>query len=461
MKKVSDTHVVAEKPKLLIVDDEESIRTQLKWALSKVYQVLTAEDRPSALATFLSERPEVVILDLGLPPHPDAVSEGFAALEAMRREDELVKIIVSSGRSEKENALEAIGRGAYDFLPKPVQVDELKLILSRAFHVARLEREFRDLQHRVAAGSFEGMIGTSPQIQEVFGAIRKVSTTDAPVLITGENGTGKELAALAIHRSGSRSDGPFIAINCGAIPESLLESELFGHEKGAFTGAHIQRKGRVELARGGTLFLDEIGDLSGPLQVKLLRFLQEHRIERIGGREQIDVDVRVIAATNRDLKVAMREGRFREDLYYRLGVVVIPLPPLRERQGDIPLLATTLLQRYGAEARRKISAFTPQALRAMERYQWPGNVREMENRVKRAVIMAEGTKITPADLDLDSGPAKYEGTTLKEVREDVEKEFVQRALKRHNGNVTRAAAELDISRPTMYELMEKLGIPRE
>jgi len=449
------------KPKLLIVDDEESIRTQLKWALAKEYEILTAEDRPAALATFLAERPEVVILDLGLPPHADAVSEGFAALETMRREDDLVKVIVSSGRGEKENALEAIGRGAYDFLSKPVQVDELKLILSRAFHIARLEREFRDLQHRVASGSFEGMIGTSPQIQEVFGAIRKVATTDAPVLITGENGTGKELAALAIHRSGSRRDGPFIAINCSAIPESLLESELFGHEKGAFTGAHIQRKGRVELARDGTLFLDEIGDLSGPLQVKLLRFLQEHRIERVGGREQIDVDVRVIAATNRDLKLAMREGRFREDLYYRLGVVVIPLPPLREREGDIPLLATTLLQRFGAEARRKISAFTPQALRAMERYQWPGNVRELENSVKRAVIMAEGTKITPADLDLDSGLGRYEGATLREVRDAVEMDLVQRALKRQNGNVTRAAAELDISRPTLYELMEKLGIPRE
>lgn len=451
----------ASKPKLLIVDDEESIRTQLKWALAKEYEILTAEDRPRALETFLAERPEVVILDLGLPPHPDAVSEGFAALEAMRQEDALVKIVVSSGRSEKENALQAIGRGAYDFLPKPVQVNELKLILARAFHVARLEREFRELQNRVAVGAFEGMLGASSQIQDVFTAIRKVATTDAPVLITGENGTGKELAALAIHRSGSRCDGPFIAINCGAIPENLLESELFGHEKGAFTGAHIQRKGRVELAQGGTLFLDEIGDLSAPLQVKLLRFLQEHRIERIGGREQIEVDVRVIAATNRDLKAAMREGRFREDLYYRLGVVVIPLPPLRDREGDIPLLATSLLQRFGSEAGRKVSAFTPQALRAMERYQWPGNVRELENRVKRAVIMAEGTKITPADLDLDSGLAKYEGTTLKEVREAVEKEFVQRALKRHNGNVTRAAAELDVSRPTMYELMEKLGIPRE
>jgi two-component system NtrC family response regulator len=461
MKTAKDASPVAAKPKLLIVDDEESIRTQLKWALAKEYRIVTAEDRAGALATFRAERPEVVILDLGLPPHADVVSEGLAALESMRKEDELVKIIVSSGRSEKENALEAIGRGAYDFLAKPVQVDELKLILSRAFYVARLEREFRDLQHRVTAGSFEGMLGTSVQMQEVFTAIRKVATTDAPVLITGENGTGKELAALAIHRSGSRRDGPFVAINCGAIPENLLESELFGHEKGAFTGAHIQRKGRVELARGGTLFLDEIGDLSTPLQVKLLRFLQEHQIERVGGREQIEVDVRVIAATNRDLKAAMREGRFREDLYYRLGVVTVPLPPLRDREGDIALLATTLLQRFGAEANKKISAFTPQALRAMERYQWPGNVRELENRVKRAVIMAEGAKITPADLDLDSGPAKYEGTTLKEAREAVEKEFVQRALKRHNGNVTRAASELDVSRPTMYELMEKLGIPRE
>jgi two-component system NtrC family response regulator len=449
------------KPKLLVVDDEESIRTQLKWALAKEYVVLMADDRPRALQVFLNERPEVVILDLGLPPHEDNVSEGFAALESMRRQDDIVKIIVSTGRGERENALQAIGRGAYDFLPKPVQVEELKLILSRAFHVARLEREYRDLQHRTASGSFEGMLGASAQIQEVFTAIRKVATTDAPVLITGENGTGKELAALAIHHGGSRRGGPFVAINCGAIPESLLESELFGHERGAFTGAHAQRKGRVELARGGTLFLDEIGDLSTPLQVKLLRFLQEHRIERVGGREQIEVDVRVIAATNRDLNQAMKEGRFREDLYYRLGVVVIPLPPLREREGDILLLATTMLQRFGAEAGKKPPVFSPQALRAMERHQWPGNVRELENRVKRAVIMAEGTKITPADLDLESGAGKYEGTTLKEVREAVERDLVQRSLKRHGGNVSRAAAELDVSRPTMYELMEKLGIPRE
>ena len=448
-------------PRLLIVDDEESIRTQLKWALSKEYEILTAEDRPRALEVFLAQRPEIVILDLGLPPHADNVSEGLAALEAMRQQDSLVKVIVSSGRSERENALEAIGRGAYDFLPKPVQVDELKLILARAFHVSRLEREYRDLQQRVGGRSYEGMLGTSPKMQEVFTAIRKVATTDAPVLVTGENGTGKELAALAIHRLGSRGAGPFVAINCGAIPENLLESELFGHEKGSFTGAHAQRKGRVELARGGTLFLDEIGDLSGPLQVKLLRFLQEHRIERVGGREQIDVDVRVIAATNRDLKQAMKEGRFREDLYYRLGVVVISLPPLRDREGDIPMLATLLLQKFTAEAKKKHSSFTPQALRALGRYPWPGNVRELENRIKRAVIMAEGAKITPADLDLESGALKYEGTTLREAREAVEKEMVQQALRRYGGNVTRAAAELDVSRPTMYELMEKLGIPRD
>jgi two-component system NtrC family response regulator len=448
-------------PKLLIVDDEESIRTQLKWALSKEYEILTAEDRPRALELFLAERPEIVILDLGLPPHADNVSEGFAALEEMRQLDGLVKVIVSSGRSERENALEAIGRGAYDFLAKPVQVDELKMILARAFHVSRLEREYRDLQRRIGARSYEGMLGTSPRMQEVFTAIRKVATTDAPVLVTGENGTGKELAAMAIHRLGSRGAGPFVAINCGAIPENLLESELFGHEKGSFTGAHMQRKGRVELARGGTLFLDEIGDLSGPLQVKLLRFLQEHRIERVGGREQIEVDVRVIAATNRDLKQAMKEGRFREDLYYRLGVVVISLPPLRDREGDIPLLATLLLQKFAAEAKKKHATFTPQALRALERYPWPGNVRELENRIKRAVIMAEGTKIAPADLDLESGALKYEGTTLREAREAVEKELVQQALRRYGGNVTRAAGELDVSRPTMYELMEKLGIPRE
>jgi two-component system NtrC family response regulator len=451
----------ADKPALLIVDDDENIRTQLSWALAKEYRVVAGEDRPRSLELFLAERPAVVILDLGLPPDPDGVAEGFAALEEMLQQDDLVKVIVSSGHGEREHAMQAIGRGAYDFLPKPVRVDELKLLLSRAFHVSRLEREYRELQRRVGARAYEGMLGASPKMHEVFTAIRKVATTDAPVLVTGENGTGKELAALAIHRLGSRRDGPFIAINCGAIPENLLESELFGHEKGAFTGAHIQRKGRVELAQGGTLFLDEIGDLSSPLQVKLLRFLQEHRMERVGGREQIEVDVRVIAATNRDLKLAMREGRFREDLYYRLGVVVVSLPPLREREGDVPLLATTLLQKFADDVKKKITGFTPQALRAMERYSWPGNVRELENRVKRAVIMAEGAKISPADLDLGTAPSRYEGVSLKEAREAVEREFVQRALAKHHGNMTRAAAELGVSRPTLYEMTEKLGLSKE
>jgi len=459
-KRAGDAVGPGDRPALLIVEDDEEIRTQLTWALGRDYAALAAGDRAQALEQFLAGRPPVVILDLGLPPDPDGVAEGFALLEEMLQVDPHVKVVVSSGHGEREHAMEAIGRGAYDFLPKPVRAEELRHLLARAYHVSRLEREYAELQRRVGARAYEGMLGTSPRMQEVFTAIRKVATTDAPVLVTGENGTGKELAARAIHRLGSRGEGPFVAINCGAIPETLLESELFGHEKGAFTGAHIRRRGRVELAAGGTLFLDEIGELSAPLQVKLLRFLQEHSLERIGGREQIEVDVRVIAATNLDLRQAMQEGRFREDLFYRLGVVVIDMPPLRDRAGDIPLLATTLLERYAGEAKRRIAGFTPQALRALERYSWPGNVRELENRVKRAVIMAEGVKITPADLDLDSGPAKYECLTLREARESVERELVQRALQRHQGNVSKAAADLGISRPTLYELLEKLGIER-
>jgi two-component system NtrC family response regulator len=285
-----------------------------------------------------------------------------------------------------------------------------------------------------------------------------VATTDIPVLVLGESGTGKELVAHAIHQRSSRKDRPFVVINCSAIPESLLESELFGHEKGAFTGAHIQRKGRFETAQGGTLFLDEIGELSLALQVKLLRFLQEQKIERIGGREEIFVDARVLAASNRDLKQSVQEGRFREDLYYRLGVVTISLPPLREREGDGLLLATILLQRYADENKRKITGFTPQAIRAIEAYHWPGNIRELENRIKRAVIMAEGAKLTPPDLELVAPYAKYEGGGLREAREALEKDLIERALAKNKGNMTKAAEELGISRPTLYELMEKLGI---
>jgi two-component system, NtrC family, response regulator len=450
------------KPKLLIIDDDEEIRTQMKWALAQDYEVYLAEDRKTALEIVKQERPAVVTLDLGLPPHPREVEEGFLTLGDLLEQDTLIKVIVITGRSEKEHALKAIGQGAYDFFCKPIQVDELKVIIRRALHVYQLEQEHRELQRRLSHESFEAMLGSSSQIQDVFAAIRKVATTDAPVLVVGESGTGKELVARAIHKQSARKDGPFITINCGAIPENLLESELFGHEKGAFTGAHVQRKGRMESAQGGTLFLDEIGELSLPLQVKLLRFLQEHKLERVGGREEITVDARVMAATNTDLKRAMSDGRFREDLYYRLSVVTILVPPLRERGEDILLLAKALLQRYSAESKKKVSGFNRQAITALQTYGWPGNIRELENRIKRAVIMAEGQRLTPEDLELGSPYAtRYEGKGLKQAREALEKEIIQKALAKNKGNLTQTANELGISRPTLHELIEKLEIGGE
>jgi two-component system NtrC family response regulator len=449
-----------QKHKLLVVEDDSAIATQMKWALAQDYEVLLAEDRATAIDLFKQETPSVVTLDLGLPPHPAEVEEGFKALADMLSHDGHVKIIVITGQGEKDNALKAVGEGAYDFFSKPIQIEELKGVLHRAFYVAQLERENRQLQQRLSVESFEGMLGTSLPIQEVFASIQKVATTEVPVLITGESGTGKELVAKAIHQMSARKEGPFVVINCSAIPETLLESELFGHEKGAFTGAHIQRKGRFETAKGGTLFLDEIGELSLSLQVKLLRFLQEQRIERVGGREEIFLDVRVIAASNRDLKEGMREGRFREDLYYRLGVVTIALPPLRERDGDVLLLATSLLHRYSLENKKKISGFTTQAIQAIKTYHWPGNVRELENRIKRAVIMAEGSKITPENLELASQYTKLGGKGLKEAREGLEKDLIKRAISKNKGNITKTAEELGVSRPTLYELMEKLGIKR-
>ena len=449
------------KARLLIVEDDEDLSTQMKWGLIQDYDVYLAEDRSSALEIFKKERPTVVTLDLGLPPQPRDAEEGFLALAEILEHDPLAKVIIITGRDEKEHALEAISQGAYDFLTKPIQLDELQVILRRALYVSRLEREHRDLQQRLSSESFEGMLGTSPQMQEVFAQIRKVATTDAPVLVVGETGTGKELAALAIHRRSSRKEGPFVPINCGAIPETLLESELFGHEKGAFTGAHIQRRGRIELARNGTLFLDEIVELSPQLQVKLLRFLQGQRIERVGGREEIEVDARVVAATNTDPEQALREGRLREDLYYRLGVVVISIPCLRERDGDVLLLARALLQRYASETRKKIAGFTSQAINALETQSWPGNIRDLENRIRRAVIMAEGIKITPTDLELTSQDAKYEGGGLREARKALERELVQSAMARNKRNLSRTASELGISRPTLYDLMDKLGIERK
>ena len=445
------------KPKVLIVDDDEEIRSQMKWALLQDYEVLLAEDRPSAIAAFRENRPMVVVLDLGLPPSPGAPEEGMAALAELLTLDNLTKVVIATGQAEKDNALRAVGQGAYDFMCKPVQMEELKAILNRGFHVAQLEREYREMRQHWSTDTFEGMLGSSPPMQEVFTSIRKVATTDAPVLILGESGTGKEMAALAIHRRSARKAGPFVAINCGAIPETLLESELFGHEKGAFTGAHVQRQGRVETASGGTLFLDEIGELPPALQVKILRFLQDQYIERVGGRSKIQVDTRVIAATNVDLKKAMSEGKFREDLFYRLAVVTIRLPSLRERSSDVPLLAKAFLRKFAVQNGRAVEDFNPKSLRALQQHFWPGNVRELENRIKRAVIMAESRYVTPADLELADGT---EGNfrTLKEARETVERELIQQALQRHGGKISRAAEDLGISRPTFYELMEKLGL---
>jgi two-component system NtrC family response regulator len=447
-------------PKLLIVDDDEEIRTQMKWALAQEYEVSLAEDRASALAAFQENRPGVVLLDLGLPPNPGTPEEGLAALSEMTALDQFAKIIIVSGQGEKQNALQAIGAGAYDFLTKPVQLEELKIILRRTVQVAALERDYRELQARMQADTFEGLLGTSPQMQQVFTLIRKVAVSDAPVLILGESGTGKEMAALAIHRRSPRKDGPFVAINCSAIPESLLESELFGHEKGSFTGAHAQRKGRIESATGGTLFLDEVGDIPLQLQVKLLRFLQEQRIERVGGRQEIQVNTRVIAATNVELKKAINTGKFREDLFYRLAVVVLNLPPLRDRGGDVHLLAQEFLRRNATATGKDGLVLGKDAVEALEGLNWPGNVRELENRLKRAVIMVEGKRLSAHDLELASSESAALNLNLKEAREAAERDVVQRALRKHSGKIAPAAGDLGISRPTLYELMEKLGLAK-
>jgi two-component system, NtrC family, response regulator len=448
------------KPRLLIVEDDEDIRTQMKWALAGDYEVFTAGERGEALEILEREGPQAATLDLGLPPHPADTTEGFAALTELLERDPLLKVIVVTGQGEKENALKALAEGACDFFLKPIRIEELKVVLQRAYYISRLERELAGLRRSREEGPFREMLGTSPPMQQVFAAIRKVAATEAPVLITGESGTGKELAARAIHGLSPRRDGPFIVINCGAIPENLLESELFGHEKGAFTGAHIQRKGRIELSRGGTLFLDEIAELPTSLQVKLLRFLQEQTIERVGGREQITVDARIVAATNRDLQKEIQAERFREDLFYRLGVIMIHIPPLRERQGDVLLLAQAFLRKFAEENKKKVAGLSPPAVRALGKYPWPGNVRELENRLKRAVIMAEGQRITPADLEMET-LYKYAGQTLREAREALERELIQAALARNKGNITKAAEGLGVSRPTLYELMDKVGVGRE
>jgi two-component system, NtrC family, response regulator len=447
-----------DKSRLLIIEDDEYVANQMKWALSSDHEIFLAEDRQSGIEILRKERPPIVTLDLGLPPSPGDTSEGFRALSEMLRVDPRLKVIVITGQDEQENALDAIGRGAHDFFCKPVDMGALKTVISRASYVYRLEQQ-NDEQCAGSGEGFEGMLGTCQKMQAVFQDIRKVAATDVPVLISGESGTGKELAARAIHRLSTRKNGPFVAINCGAIPETLLESELFGHEKGSFTGAHVQREGRLEMAGKGTLFLDEIGEIPSAIQVKLLRFLQEHIIERVGGRRSIAIDTRVICASNVDLQKAMAEGQFREDLYYRIGVVTIFMPALRDRNGDIRLLAELLLHRMASEYNKALT-FSKKALQAIEEYGWPGNVRELENKLRRAVIMAGSSQVTQQDLSLEGPYVEYEAMGLNQAREAVERDLIERALARNRGNLTRCADELQIARSSLYELIEKLGIAR-
>jgi two-component system, NtrC family, response regulator len=448
------------KSKVLIVDDDPEIRTQLKWALATDYELLLAENRSEAIDQFKKFRPDLTLLDLGLPPRPHEPDEGLATLSDLVATNPGAKVIVVSGQNEKQNAIQAVAAGAYDFLCKPIDLDVLKLILRRCLYLLNLETEYREMQQKFRPDVFENMLGTSAQMQGVFAFVRKVAASSAPVLLLGDSGTGKEMAAVAIHRRSLRKDAPFIAINCNAIPENLLESELFGHEKGAFTGAHMQRKGLIETAVGGTLFLDEIGELPPPVQVKLLRFLQEQRFQRVGGRQEIQTDVRVIAATNLDLKDAVTKGKFREDLYFRLAVVVMKLPLLRDRGEDVEVLAREFLHQFAAQADKPTMTFSPDALRALKAHSWPGNVRELQNRVKRAVIMADGKRVTAADLELTDQTEFARRPSLKEARENLERELVQAALKKYSGKITAAAAELGISRPTLYELMEKLSLAK-
>jgi two-component system NtrC family response regulator len=386
--------------------------------------------------------------------------EGLALLEGLLAIDRLTKVVVLTGNNERSSALRAIQSGAFDYIQKPVHLETLRVTLSRAAYVHQLEQENRRLQQQATQDGFQGIIGTSSQMQHLFETVRRVASSDLAVLIVGESGTGKELVARAVHRESPRRDGAFIAINCGAIPENLLESELFGHEKGSFTGAHMQRKGRIESAQGGTLFLDEIGELPLSLQVKLLRFLQEQKVERVGGRESIAVDTRIVAATNMNLTEAMQLGTFRKDLFYRLSVVQIQVPPLREREEDPVFLAQALLLKYRDQLNMRVTGLSDEAREAIRAYHWPGNVRELENRLKRAVVMAHGTTLQPSDLELsvESTPTSY--LTLREARSQFEKNLIRQALARTNGNVTRAAEELGISRQALHESMHKYGLDK-
>ena len=448
-------------PPLLIVEDDLALQKQIKWSLDR-FESVTAVDRDSAMQQLRRHQPQVVTMDLGLPPDPDSVSEGFKLLEQMLDLSPGVKVIVLTGQNEQAHALRAVALGAYDFLAKPFEPEVLALTIARAQRMAELQAENARLQAAQAAGAMAGLITRDAEMLRIGRMIERVAGSDASVLLLGESGTGKEVLAQGLHQA-SRRSGRFVAINCAAIPENLLESELFGHERGAFTGATKTTPGKIETAHGGTLMLDEIGDMPLALQAKLLRFLQERRIERIGGRQEIPVDVRVVCATHQDLKAQIADGRFREDLYYRLAEIVVEIPPLRQRQGDAVLLAHAFLRRFAQEQRRGSLSFSEDALRAIEAHPWPGNVRELINAVKRAAIMAEGTRVTREDIGLPAAPDAPlpEGSSdldLRTLRDAAERQAVVTALARTNGNIVKAAEMLGVSRPTLYDLMNRLGL---
>jgi len=449
------------KPKLLIVEDDEGLQAQLKWAYED-FDVILADTRETAVAAVRAEEPAVVTLDLGLPPDPDGTSEGFAVLEAIMAIKPDTKVIVASGHGARESALRAVQEGAYDFYQKPVDIDTLGLIVQRAYRLHQIESENRRLaeqigDERTVLGS---MITAAPEMAKVARTIERVAPTNVSVMLLGASGTGKELLARGVHDCSVRKDGSFVAINCAAIPENLLESELFGHEKGAFTGAVKTTPGKIELADGGTLFLDEVGDIPLPLQVKLLRFLQERTIERVGGRKAISVDTRIVCATHQDLEAMIGAGTFREDLFYRLAEIVVKVPPLSDRPGDAVLLAKHFLTRLAKEMNPQVKGFAPDALAAIDSWAWPGNVRELENRVKRAVIMADGKLVTAEDLDLTQIAADGAdiALNLKAAREQADRRMIRQALARSEGNISNTAKLLGISRPTLYDLLKQYDL---
>jgi two-component system, NtrC family, response regulator len=450
---------MSDKPRpLLIVEDDPALQKQIRWAFDQ-YETLVADDRESALAQIRRHTPPVVTMDLGLPPDPDSVSEGFKLLEELLSLAPDTKVIVLTGQNDRANALRAIALGAYDFFAKPFEPELLGLTIDRAFRLHDLQQENQRLQAMQQPDAFHGLLTRDPEMLRICRMIEKVAGSNATVLLLGDSGTGKELLARALHDLSPRRKERFVAINCAAIPDTLLESELFGYEKGAFTGANKQTLGKIETANRGTLMLDEIGDLPLGLQAKLLRFLQERVIERVGGRDEIPVDVRIVCATHQDLQGKIKEGAFREDLYYRLAEIVVTIPPLRQRQGDAALLAHAFVQRFAAEQRRGSMSLRPDAVAAIEAHAWPGNVRELENCIKRAVIMADGNQITAAEIGLQASAANEPATlNLREAREDAERRAIVAAMGRVNGNIVKAAELLGISRPTLYDLMHRLAI---